>query len=300
MKKSFNEIYQDVYKSANASLMVLKKKRDFWIIMFIICLGGMIGLFANETYNFALLAVVLITVITAIVAVKANSDYRKAFKTLVIEKLIASYDPNFRFNAVGGISSHDYRAAGFDGHYDHYYTEDLIVGSIDGKQPFRMSQVTTTKEVTVTDNEGHTRTETRTLFKGLFGIVELKDYINVETSIFPNNMLKKYSQNRIEVDSAEFEKIYDMFSLDKVRTMEVFTSEVIEKFNKFHEDTKYAMQMKVEFNKIYFRIPCGDAFEAPAFKQALSFDYVYKNYQMIEFPIELISKIIENALETLK
>jgi hypothetical protein len=261
MKKSFNEIYQDVYKSANASLMVLKKKRDFWIIMFIICLGGMIGLFANETYNFALLAVVLITVITAIVAVKANSDYRKAFKTLVIEKLIASYDPNFRFNAVGGISSHDYRAAGFDGHYDHYYTEDLIVGSIDGKQPFRMSQVTTTKEVTVTDNEGHTRTETRTLFKGLFGIVELKDYINVETSIFPNNMLKKYSQNRIEVDSAEFEKIYDMFSLDKVRTMEVFTSEVIEKFNKFHEDTKYILEFLVEMllkhlllNKLYHLI----------------------------------------------
>ena len=97
------------------------------------------------------------------------------------------------------------------------------------------------------------------------------------------------------MDSLEFEKEYDMFATDKVRAMEIFTSELIEEFNKYQEETKRSIEIKVKNNRLFFRIACGATFEAPMIKDALSYEFLQKNYRIIDYPVTIISKMLENA-----
>lgn len=299
MKRNFNEIYQEIYTNGISELTKLKNNRDMSVIAFVILVIIVFILFVKSKLSFELMAIFgALLLISFYLYVRTSSTYRKAFKELVIQRIIYLYNPELEFDAKKGVSKMEYIESFFDGHFDRFHSEDFIQGKILDEYDFKMSQVKTEVEKVETDSDGNTHIETHTLFSGLFGIVEIKDSMIMKMDITSNNFLNKYHQNRIEVDSSEFEKNYDMFSTDKVRSMEIFTSDIIEEFNKFEEDTGYVMQIKVVPNRLYFRIACGDAFEAPALKGALSYDYLYKNFRMIDFPIHIISRIVENALDT--
>ena len=89
-----------------------------------------------------------------------------------------------------------------------------------------------------------------------------------------------------------------MFASDKVRAMEIFTADLIDEINKLREDTGYTIQLKVIHNQVFFRIHCGEAFEAPLLKNATDYSVLYKYFKMIDSPISIITKLIENANET--
>lgn len=299
MERNFNEVYQEIYKNGIKELTNLRKARYVTLIIFVVLfIFTILVYFYERSVTPLLVLLVFVNFISLFFTAKAELDYRKSFKDLVIEKLVSSYNSNFSFRATSGISRAEYSRSGFDITFDRFYAEDLIQGRVKDKYKFKMSQVKVQDEREVRDSDGNYHTEVTTLFYGLFGYVDIADVMLTNMDITPNSSLRKYNTNRIEVDSSEFEKRYDMLSIDKVRTMEIFTSDIIEKFNKFYDDTGYVMQIRIVPNRIFFRISCGDAFEAPTFKNALSYDYLYKNFRMIEFPVSIIAKIIENAIDT--
>lgn len=301
MKRNFNDIYQEIYTNGISELTKLKNNRDMSAVVFVALLIIVFIMFVKSKLSFELMAIFSVLLIVLFyLYIRSSSTYRKAFKDLVIQRIIYLYNPKLYFDAKKGVSKMEYIESFFDGHFDRFYSEDFIQGQILDKYNFKMSQVKTEVEEVERDANGNTHIETHTLFSGLFGIVEIQDSMIMKMDITSNNFLNKYHKDRIEVDSSEFEKNYDMFSTDKVQAMEIFTSDIIEEFNKFQEDTGYVMQIKVVPNRLYFRIACGDVFEAPALKGALSYDNLYKNFRMIDFPIHIISRIIENALDTRK
>lgn len=299
MKRNFNDIYQEIYTNGISELTKLKNNRDMSVIAFVALLIIVFIMFVKSKLSFEVMAILSVVLLVLFyLYIKTSSAYRKAFKELVIKRIVYLYNPELYFDAKKGVSKMEYVESFFDGHFDRFYSEDFIQGQILDKFDFKMSQVRTEVEQVETDSNGNTHIETHTLFSGLFGIVEIQDSMIMKMDITSNNFLNKYHKDRIEVDSSEFEEKYDMFSTDKVQAMEIFTSDIIEEFNKFEEDAGYVMQIKVVPNRLYFRIACGDAFEAPALKGALSYDYLYKNFRMIDFPIHIITRIIENALDT--
>lgn len=299
MKRNFNEIYQEIYKNGVKELTILKRNHNVSILVFFALFILTIIIFITQKRFTPILMVSIVTVIVSLVILmREQYNYKKGFKELVIKRLVYLYNPKFVYIPSSGVTRNEYIESFFDSHFDRFYTEDLIKGAINDEYSFKIAQVKTQVEEVETDSNGNSEIETHTLFSGLFGIVEIKDSMIMKMDITSNNFLNKYHKSRIEVDSSEFEKKYDMFSTDKVRTMEIFTSDIIEEFNKFEEETGYVMQIKVVPNRLYFRISCGESFEAPMIKDALSYDYLYKNFRMIDFPIDIITKMINNALET--
>lgn len=299
MNRNFNEIYQKICSNGVEELTELRKKSNFALIMLIvlIVLGAIVFVTAKEAN-----ALCIICPLGAIVAlvnyIVSNSKYKKAFKSAVMEKLVSYYDENLRFQANSGVSRADYNAGGFSDNYDHFYSEDLITGTINNELILKMSQVKTTRQETRTDSEGHTTTETVTVFYGLYGMVDIGNSRIPEFSITSNNVLNRFSKSRIEMDSSEFEKNFDIFGIDKVRIMEIFTSDLIEQFNKFTNNSKDAIQIKTTPRTLFFRIHCGEAFEAPKMKSAIDFDTLYKYFYMIDGPIGITLKLIENSKST--
>ena len=158
-----------------------------------------------------------------------------------------------------------------------------------------MSEVRVEKENYERDSSGNLQKRRVVVFRGLFGTIRSSKVLLPYFEVGKNSHINKFSGKRIEVDSLEFENHYDLYTDDKVRTMEVFTADVIDEFNKIREEFKQSIQMKSKNSILYFRISMPNSFEAPNITGTLDFDLMYKNFKKIDMPISLASRIVENA-----
>lgn len=297
--RNFNEIYEEIIQSGIVQeLANLRNKNNIAFISFFgLIVIALIAFFYHISLS-VILCLIIAVVIVFVYFVRISMAYKKSFKSKIIEKIVKHYDPSFTFLAYPGVTSEEYRRSKFDADYDKFYSEDMIEGRINGKYQFKMSQVHTQKEEYVTDDQGNRRVEYHTLFKGLYGFVNVEGTSIMTMDIQSNSFVNKYNKSRIEVDSAEFEKDYDIFATDKVRAMEIFTSDLIQEFNDFQDETNKNIRIKVYRNVLFFRLEVGDIFEAPMIKDATSYEYLLKNFQLIDYPITIITKILENAEST--
>ena len=54
------------------------------------------------------------------------------------------------------------------------------------------------------------------------------------------------------MDSAEFENNYDIFSKDKIKALEIFTSVIIDEINNFRINFGKPIQIRIKNGKLYF------------------------------------------------
>ncbi len=294
-KNNFDDIYKSITSSGvEEQLSLLKKKTNLAFILFFVAIVVILFMFKIRVQFIVTFIGFVFLTGTLMNYIIQSGNYKKSFKELIIGRLVNLYNKDFSFSASCGISDFDYRQGHFE-IFDRYHSEDLIRGSINDKYDFQMSEVKTEEEEVIEDSDGNTHIEHNTLFSGVFGIVELQGDMPLQMHIKSNSFINRYNKDRIEVDSLEFEKEYDMFATDKVRAMEIFTSELIEEFNKYQEETKRSIEIKVKNNRLFFRIACGATFEAPMIKDALSYEFLQKNYRIIDYPVTIISKMLENA-----
>ena len=135
-----------------------------------------------------------------------NSSFNisQFYKKEIISKLISTYDENLHFDSTAHIEKIDYMLAEFE-RFDHFYSNDLIYGNIDGLIDFKLGDVHTEDEST--DSDGHT--SRTTLFRGLFSIEKLDKNINTTIKIRLDKFFKISKKNILSMDSQEFEKYFE-------------------------------------------------------------------------------------------
>ena len=300
MNRNFNEIYKEISSKGFEEILNLKRIRNARFTLFLLAVI-LVMMFCETLIQFGdvIISVGLLFIIIAFISFMiSDSKYKKTFKTHIMSKIINLYKSDFIYEPSKGITSIEYIAGFQDGFFTEFHSEDLIEGFIDDSTYFKMSQVTIIREDVEITSEGHRKTQKVTLFDGLYGMVETKDKILTPLEIKANKFFSRYSKNRIEIDSQEFEKQYDLFAENKVRAMEIFTSDVIDEINMLKVYTCFPIELKIQKNNIYFRIPCGEAFEAPLMKNANDYNTLYKYFRMIDSPLGIVEKLIKNANET--
>lgn len=308
MKRSFTEVYNEVYAKNNDKLESLKKDRMvktiifILVIIFTIFLGFNLGK-NNEGLFILLFFLVFIELIAFIIFARksTNSLYNRMYKANVIAEIIRGVDSNLNYNPDYGISETNYRKSKFNLYYDIFSSEDYICGKLENGISVEMSEVRTQEWQESTDSDGNTTRSLVTTFSGFYGVLELPTFLLASFIICKNSKLREFSETRIELDSAEFEKRFDCFAmeLDKVKTMELLTSDIIEKFIDFSDKAleKKGLQFKCEGNRIYFAIINSNTFEAPKIRRVMQFDELYKYYNMIDYPIQIASEFVKRMNE---
>jgi hypothetical protein len=119
----------------------------------------------------------------------------------------------------------------------------------------------------------------------------------LSAGVYGDSIMRRFSHNRIEMDSSEFEKYYDLITDDKIRTMRIFTSDLMEKYLNIRRNNKYDLELKIEWDKIYFRYRCGEMFEPPKFMKDLSKDVLKIFYKQIYYPLELLDNTVKSVNE---
>lgn len=305
--KSFNEVYEHVYKESFEELETLRRESKTKLLKSIItiCVVVFITLvIIKETaginyYSFQTLlpfcfAAVVILII--IMVATSKSKYVPTFKEKVIKPFVKNIDKNLEYNPQGGIPSRLYRMGEFE-RYDNYYTEDLIKGKLDERFNFQMAEVKT--EIETTDSEGHT--QTTIVFYGLFGNVECAKNIGTNFKVRSDKgMLGKMfnDKTKVEMDSQEFEKYFDVYGDNKITVMQILTSEVMATMIDFIEQSKIKYELTINGDQIYIRFHTGGVFEPKLFKSSLDYNMLKKYYDIIDFVFKVtreINKVIENT-----
>lgn len=208
----------------------------------------------------------------------------------VIPKILSTYNDRLIYQHNNGIDSNVYDEAHFE-NWDRYNSEDMIVGTIKNCN-FAMSEVHTQDRYT--DSEG--RTSYRTLFRGTFAVIDLnKDFASWISIV--NNKIKLFSKdNYISLENTEFEKIYDVFTDDKIKAMRLLTPDVTTKMIHLYNETGLYCEIKIINKKMYIRLYTSGLFE-------VAFSNPKKESKQIGACIAVIDnifKVTENFIDELE
>ena len=297
--KNFNEIYEKLYEESNEELERLRKKKNtgsiIYIIIAIIVLIISIKLIEQSTMILPVFVVGLMCTIVTFKIYKNSRLYRLEFKNKIIGAFIKNVDGGLNYYPEkGAIDPRTYRSAEFE-NFDLFSSEDSIEGVLDGKYSVKMAEVHTQQEST--DSDGN-RTTT-TVFHGLFGVIDCCK--NIKTKIKVRNDAGKLGnlfsgKRKVEMDSTEFEKYFDIYAENKIITMQILTADVMALMIDFREKYKIKYELTIISDKIYIRFHTGDVFEPKAFKSALDYNTLKKYYDIIEF-IFNVSREINKTIE---
>lgn len=297
MNRNFNEIYQEIYTNVINEIVELRKKKNVYLVLLSVIIIIFILQFKRLCTSFFIIVWIILLVAIGIYYLNANFKYESGYKNSVMKKLVHLYNKDLFFAPNRGITSKEYRESKFDVFFDKLHSEDLVQGKILENVRFRMSQIKVIREVVIEDSNGVKKKTKHIVFSGVFGLANLPYKIIDPIEIVPNRILKQYNPHRIEIDSSEFEKKYDIFAQNKIRAMQIFTSNLLQKINEFNEYTGYLMEIKILRGKVFFRIPCKEVFEAPEIRESLDYSTLYKYFKMIDLPIHIIQELIKNVEE---
>ena len=174
--------------------------------------------------------------------------------TKVVPKIVKSYKDDLEYDHYSGIPRTIYNEARFE-LYDRYSSDDLIEGNILGNH-FQMGEVHTQNEHR--DSDGHTHYTT--LFHGTFLKIELsKSYDGLLNIV--NNKIKLFNRDSyITIDNEAFEKIYDVFTDDKIKAMRLLTPDVTSKMIDIYNETGLYCEIKIVGKFLYMRLYTGPLF----------------------------------------
>ena len=216
----FEEIYQKLYEEHINTLEAIRKKVR-WLTVFqsIALIGFFVGNM-NGNSGFSLLMI-----LTAIALIFISSKYANKYKKIYKEEIIANFikliSRGLEYKQISNefvFMEDDYRSANFDNNwFNRFYPDDYIEGFLDDDVFVKMGNLHIQKHTGSGKNS-----RTVEIFHGIFAHMSCGKNIGTYIKI-SKNQLKVFEQHdRVEMDSQEFEKYFDIYSENKILTMQIF------------------------------------------------------------------------------
>lgn len=232
------------------------------------------------------------------IKVLKKDSYKAVFKEKIIAPILKNINPNFEYTWYKGMDRYEYRKGQWES-FDLYDSEDQIIApiSIHGHEEFKaelvISEVHTQNEHTDSDGDTH-RT---TLFHGLAGYVKLPKDIGTYIKV-KRDSLKLFggSKQRIEMDMSEFEKIFDVETGDKIKTMQILTADVMADMINIIQISKVKFEFYLNHDMMYIRFHTGELFEPSIFGKSMQFDMLKKYCDITENVIKITEDICNKVM----
>lgn len=212
-----------------------------------------------------------------------NDKYKEPLIKFLMEDKIYSY------NKKEYINKKDFNKSKMFGYYNRYKGEDLTTVYIPNKNNdlfLRFSDLTV--EEHETDKDG--KSSTHTVFHGVFGFIEFSKTYDLSLSINCNGWFS--GNERVELESIEFNKNYKVHSNDQILSRVILTPKRMEYMMKYKG--KHSKIILVG-NRIYFAFAGSDMF-APSVAehaQEVSVDDFYEDVKNMNDMIEQVKQVLE-------
>lgn len=315
MKKEFEDLYNELEKinenELNESFNNFKKenkKRNIIfltlaiiadILIFMLLHNNVHGIYMFNVFSFIMLCIVVdifIYVLIFILFRKNRIVYIEDFKKYIINNLIKNFYDNVNYFPHGIMPKNIYNEGKYPEYYNQYHSDDYFEGKINNKYGIKMAEVRTEYEKTEQDEDGNSTTTTSTVFNGLFAKIDMEKSINSELTI--SNRAGMFNKNRLEMDSQEFEKYFDVVSTNKIIGMQLLTHDIMEMLVEFRNKTKINYDIVMCNNNMYLRFFTGTMFEMKSIKKgAMDKEMLKKYYDVLNFTYTLSEKMLKTVEE---
>lgn len=187
-------------------------------------------------------------------------------RSAILEPVVTFWDPSFRYQPLGSIARAEFEASRlFAGEgIDTYSGEDLVSGR-HGATDFRFCEVHA-KRVT---RRGR-RTETRTVFDGLFFVADCNKDFRGQTLVLPDaaeralGSLGRAFQSLashgagmqlVELECPEFERAFVVRTTDPVEARYLLSPGLMQRIRTFSENTGSKLRIGFLAGRVYVALP---------------------------------------------
>lgn len=228
---------------------------------------------------------------------KNSKRYNESFKQRIIKSLVDNFYDKVKYTSNKGMLRKTYDEANYNESYNRYYSDDYFEGYINNVYKIEMAEVKTIEEKTSRDSNGNTSTTRTTKFHGLFAKIELGKSINTDVAIQSYN--KMFMKNKVQMDSQDFEKEFDVTSGNQITAMQILTSDIMEKLLSFKKSAKIPFDIIILRDVMYIRFHTSEnLFEMKSFKKgALDKKLLEKYYKILDFSYTVSEKMAKTIEE---
>lgn len=199
--------------------------------------------------------------------------YRKNFKEKVVAKVINLINPDYNYNPDRHIEVNEFNNSKlFSTKADRCNGDDFISGKIEDTD-FKFSEINAQYKTTTTE-DGKTKTEWHSIFRGLFFHADFNKHIQGTTYVLPDTaekLLGKFGQKfqksfsrgeLVKLENPEFEKLFVVHSSSQVEARYILTPVMMEAMVSICKKYK----RKLYFSFIGERVYCGVKFNKALFE----------------------------------
>lgn len=311
MKRNFEELVEYIKNNTTPEFddLLEKAKKDskkiiiWFLVLAVIVNPVMLYIYYYYYSNIVYLpkiaivfAIVIINLFLYIIISIAFSGNKTAlvgaFKYSVIQKLLCNFYDNVNYSPKNMMPERIYEEPKYNEFYDIYRSDDYMEAKIDGKYDIKMAEIHTLKEETHTDSDGHTTTTETTKFHGIFSRIQMEKSINSNLLIMENHSF--FKKDRLDMDSQEFEKLFDVSATNQIIGMQLLTHDIMELLISFKKQTGIEYDISIYNNIMYLRFHTGSMFEFRSFKKG-AFDekMLREYYDVLDFTCKLSKMLID-------
>lgn len=292
----YNENFEELERLRKKEAAALKKILIPFVLIFIVA-------FVFPPLAFiAMLVLVCIIIIHIVKTVKNSSNvkeksYKEVFKEKIITPVIKNAIPESEYFPYEGISKIEYARGKWEG-YDRYSSDDKLI------VPLKLANNETAKlcisevhtESRHEDDEGNVSYST--IFHGMCGYVNLPKNLNGYIKVKKNGFNLFGNKNRVKMDMSEFEKVFDVESDDKIKAMQLLTSDVMYDMLDIVKKYKTKFEMYIVNDVMHIRFHTGAMFEPEIFGKAMQLDNLKKYFDLTTMVQKVVTDICNVVIET--
>ena len=306
LPEEFEMIYQDLYKNYIYDLEKIRNKIKwkkiiqyifspiFFVFIGLVQFGALGDSFGS---GFIICSVAIASFAILVISSSRldldKREYRRLYKNKVIPEFVKLINNHLEFKSFDNElfkMRENYRTSGFDKKmFNSFESNDYVEGFSDDEIFIKMC------DVNVQFYEDKDKRIPKR-FQGIFAHTKCGKYIGTEIKISKNKIKILEQEQRVEMDSAEFEKYFDIYSQNKIEAMQLLTIDVMETLMNFYK--KYNLDFEIIFrnNTIYMRFFTGPMFEPQIFRNSMNKKTLAVYFCILKFIVD-VSKSVNKALQ---
>ena len=170
-----------------------------------------------------------------------------------------------------------------------FQADDFISGNLENDIQINMTDLA----IKVQDNKNNVQ-----VFLGMFVYFRCNKNIGTYIEILKNKSTGTKQGDRMQMDSGEFEKYFNVFSNNKIIAMQLLTSDVMTDLIDFYNKYKINFEIVIREDTVYMRFFTGNMFEPKISKNPIDKSVLFVYYSILKFIIEISNKIYKTIQET--
>ena len=273
-----------------------KKRKANLITLIIILVIDAFILYKIKFFSiFAIVPIFIVDVFIFIISQifsgsKDVTQFNKDYKDKVINKMLENFIEELDYIPLKSLPSNIYDEAKYGGHYNRYYSDDYFEGKINN-QKIVMADLLVQEETKTKDKDGNEETETTTIFNGLFGKINLDKSINCNMTIAKDYGFSFLKKQKLEMDSYEFEKVFNVYTDNNIISMQLLTSDIQEDILALYNKYKINFHISIMYNNMYLLFNTGSMFEVFSTKNSPN-EVLEKYFEIMKFIYNLVNKLL--------